>query len=392
MINLQNPTKKIVVLGCQYTLSIEELKRFKLLIPLIKDWHKLYQILIRTQTALFFYKNILNSNSKNEVPDFFVKNLKEEYIKNCIRNAKKNHDYQKLKAVLTSNSITLIPLKGGYLNQFVYQDSGVRPMSDIDVLIQKSDIEKVKELILTKGWEMKVFLFKSKTLERISKNITHHPYSITTGDTNIELHIGIHNAFRSFNVNINDYWKRSKTIVEKSNQASYLDKTDCLQHLCLHAYSDMISSILKLRNFVDIIEFVKLYRSEIDWKKLYKTSKEYNCLNEISQVLKICVKYFKLKIDHEITGGDETKKISTVAEMSFLNMFSTNLYSQIFFIWYKIKGRLACYYKKTKNAHEIIDLTLGFVFPNPSYINDQYNKQNKSKFIYHSYKLLKLIK
>ena len=391
MSKLQNPYRKIVLLGCQYSISDEDRNEFSSLIPFVKDWHKLYQILTRTQTDLFFYKNILDAHNKNDVPKFFLEDLKKEYIKNCIRNAQKKHDYEKLKAVLTSNGITLIPLKGGYLNQFVYKDSGVRPMSDIDVLMQKSDIEKVKKMMLTKSWQMKVYLFKSKTLERISKNTIHDPYTITTGDTNIELHIGIHNGFQSFNVNINDYWKRSKTIVENTNLATYLDKTDFLQHLCLHAYSDMIGSILKLRDFVDIIAFLKLYSSEVDWKKLYKTSKEYNCLNEIGQVLKICVKYFNIKIDHKITGWGETKNISNVVEMSFLNMFSSNLYSQMFFIKYKIKRRLA-YYKKTKNIREIIDLTLGFVFPNPSYINDQFNKQNKSKFTYHYYKLLKLIK
>lgn len=391
MSNLNNLTKKIIMLGCQYSLSDKHLKEFTSLIPLIKDWQKLYQILTRTQTALFFYKNLLDTNRKNDVPLFFIKKLKKEYVKNCIRNAKKRHDYIILKTALESKGVKIIPLKGIYLNQFVYKDSGVRPMSDIDVLLKKEDIEKVKEIILSIGWDVKVAVYKSRSLEKISKDTHHHLNAITTGITIIEPHLGIHSLLNAYNVNINDYWNRSITVGETTFVSSYLNKTDFLQHLCLHAFSDLKNSVLKLRNFVDIIEFVKKNNNEIDWELLLKTSYKYKCLIEVRHVLKICIKYFNLQIDHEIKAWKEGKDVDFDIERLFLNMIIPNYYSKIIFINYKIKARLACY-KKTKNVKEIIDLTLGFVFPSPVYIYTQFNEQNKSKLTYKYYKLLKLIK
>lgn len=59
---------------------------------------------------------------------------------------------QKCVAVLTPLGIPVIPLKGIWLQQFVYRESGTRRITDVDVLVPRRSYEQARAALLSAGW------------------------------------------------------------------------------------------------------------------------------------------------------------------------------------------------------------------------------------------------
>jgi hypothetical protein len=60
---------------------------------------------------------------------------------------------RELLAALSKANIPVIPLKGIYLAETLYEDGACRPMNDIDLLVPMEELEKAREAIETLGYE-----------------------------------------------------------------------------------------------------------------------------------------------------------------------------------------------------------------------------------------------
>lgn len=63
---------------------------------------------------------------------------------------------QKCVSVLAPLGIPVVPLKGIWLQQFVYRDDTTRSISDVDVLVPQSDYERARRALLQAGWALDV--------------------------------------------------------------------------------------------------------------------------------------------------------------------------------------------------------------------------------------------
>ncbi len=72
-----------------------------------------------------------------------------------LENLIKLSEFQKFNSLFEAHNIPVIPLKGIALTQLIYQESSVRRMGDIDILIKETDLKKIKKLITEMGFKLK---------------------------------------------------------------------------------------------------------------------------------------------------------------------------------------------------------------------------------------------
>jgi len=380
-----------LLLGSRITLNNAEFNDFDQLIKSIDDWAAIFKKAVTLNVASLLYKNCIKSKSRDLIPPNVLDDLKKMYIKTLLRNTKMNAAFKALMQLLTDNQIDFIPLKGAYLNLKVYEDIGLRLMGDIDLLIKQRNIEITKDLMLRNGWKININSYRTKVHEEVDKIVSHHPYILEKNQIIVELHSGIHPTYKSYQVNISDYWTRSHVSTLLNLKSFSLNKTDTLQHLCLHTYNDLLGKKYSLKLFVDITEFLKKFEQEIDWKLIEITCTKYNCVQQVQQTLKICKLYFNAPVDAEFMNHKlQLSNKKADLEKLFLNIFSKNAYAVLFNIVYGQYVKLYIY-REIKGLKSTIIFFRGYIFPSAEFVCERFTKQNRLKTHFRLYRFLKFI-
>ena len=98
------------------------------------------------------YTLLNQTNRLKTTPDFFRARLKEKYEETLFLNFFIKNQTDALLQYCESNRIEVMPLKGVYFAEKVFGHFGARSTSDIDLLIHKEDLEKVKLGIREQGF------------------------------------------------------------------------------------------------------------------------------------------------------------------------------------------------------------------------------------------------
>lgn len=83
------------------------------------------------------------SNDKG-VPSETIKVLEKIYYSNLARNMLLYDELSKVLSAFKTAEIDVIVLKGVFLAEQIYKNIGLRPMSDIDLLVKEKDLQKAK--------------------------------------------------------------------------------------------------------------------------------------------------------------------------------------------------------------------------------------------------------
>lgn len=164
-------------------------------------------------------------------------------------------DLAELLAACHAHNITVMPLKGGLLATTYYVEPGLRPMNDLDLLVQPSDEPRMLALLaelryapLARGW-------KHITLARPE---AHGPVVAYDGEhpdnpRSLDLHIRVAEQFWGIRYDLTaEAWADSAPGELLGSPTQLLRPATLLHHLALHASSDMIARRLRLLQLHDI--------------------------------------------------------------------------------------------------------------------------------------------
>ena len=117
------------------------------------DWQYLLQMASRHKLKPLLYRN-LNSICPEKVPEDILEELKDYFNINVRKNLLMTGELIKILKFLKENNINAIPYKGPVLANLAYGNISLREFGDIDILINKSDVLKTKNIMLNNGYEL----------------------------------------------------------------------------------------------------------------------------------------------------------------------------------------------------------------------------------------------
>lgn len=179
----------------------------------------------------------------------------------------------KLNKLLFENEITFVFLKGIHLVSEYYKDITERPMRDVDILIDKSDLSHVVQLLIKNGYSFEFEIDKSSLDEFIEDSYT-IPVLIGENGVRLEVHFSIENTSSKKECNFCEIFLRDAKINEiGTSRIPVLSSEDLILHLIYHGFKKQgpdvgiifiadIYRVLLSNNYDDLalIEKAKLYK------------------------------------------------------------------------------------------------------------------------------------
>ncbi|OGO29098.1 MAG: hypothetical protein A2Z16_08205 [Chloroflexi bacterium RBG_16_54_18] len=202
--------------------------------------------------------------------------------------------YKQIELVLTSlhaEGIRVIPLKGIYLAEKVYRNIGERPMLDVDLLLERSQMRRSVELMADLGYNPGYpFQVEEECL------VMHHlPGLYKSGTQHLELHWNLAPLTTPFTVPIQQIWEFARPGKIAGTNVLEMSPEDSLLHLCLHAaYLDTFSS--GLRPICDIAWTFQIFREELDWDLLMSHAQSWKAERSLILGLKVAQKMLGIDI------------------------------------------------------------------------------------------------
>jgi len=164
------------------------------------------------------------------------------------------------------NFIEFAFLKGAALANLIYDPPWLRPMRDIDILVEGKNALKAQQLLREIDFSNEDYaagyLFKH-----------HHLPNSTRMQDGFTISLEVHQDALSGDVDASitlDSLASELQSFDFSGKTAYaFGHTDMLKHLCFHTFEP--AEVIKLGSMVDMVRYANHFVSEIDWPELETT-------------------------------------------------------------------------------------------------------------------------
>jgi len=240
-------------------------KRLKILLETGIDWEYLIQTATNHGVMPLLYQT-LSENCAKAVPEMTFTNLQEKFCANVGHNLALTSELLKILELLSAHDIPAIPFKGPVLSAAAYGNLSQRQFSDLDLLVQKCNFQKAKDLLVSQGYR----LATQTPWETIPWE--HHLIS-SDNAYNIDVHQELLPKHFHCNLNFDSLWKclepvtLAGTIVQKF--ASEVE----LLILCLNGAKECWRSLSRICDVAALIHA----NPDLNWDFLIDESTKFGC-------------------------------------------------------------------------------------------------------------------
>lgn len=252
------------------------------------------------------------SRLKLDIPQNAAQSLKTRYLESAVRNMLLLGELGKVLKLFKDNGVQVIVLKGAALLGNVYKNIALRPMSDIDILIHKSDLETAVELISTLGYEDACEDISEDFAEQYRSELT----MIRTGDSpvRIELHWKLLN-FSYGTGDVEHIWETAVPAKIEGFDVPTLSPEYQIVYLSSHlAFHHHLTGLIW---FCDIYEIVRNNGESINWKRVAWIGNATKQLLSVEVVLRYLKDNFGLDISDDVFLTLKTYKIGAFDKLFF---------------------------------------------------------------------------
>jgi len=290
----QETTGKLL-LDCLHCREIDEKLR-------AVDWESLVQFAVRQSVAPLLYHRLKTVYTSVNIPARLKHKLQKAYLASGMQNTCLYSELSKIIKAFQNEKLPVIVLKGAHLAQNVYGDITLRSMSDVDILVRKTDLLKAEEKLLEMGYSSS----RVKEIEVVCAKSQHIPPVTKPGGLSIEIHWTIESPTSPFTIDVDGLWKRAQPAMIAGVEVLVLSPEDFLLHLCLHsAYHHFFE--LGLRSLCDLLETTRYYRNKIDWTQVEHRASQWNAKKPVYLTLHLAKELLAAEVPNKLLNALKPK-------------------------------------------------------------------------------------
>jgi hypothetical protein len=170
-------------------------------------------------------------SQRGDAPEDVQAQLRSEAISSLARNLRQVFGLKKAAAAFDRSGIPWLCIKGPVIASTLYLDPGLRPFSDIDVVIRLSDFERAYAALIADGFQPDYEMAPEWQRLRFQEQSQAALY----GEGNIDLHWELLPSRYSFAQAMSGVWERAERVRVLDVLAETPSPNDTLVFLCLHA-------------------------------------------------------------------------------------------------------------------------------------------------------------
>ena len=208
------------------------------------DWGKAVKLGLNHKILPLLYYGAHNSGIN--IPDEIEESLLVLVTRYLITSEQQLQDLDKIKNLFNKANIKYMPLKGSVLKSY-YPRPELRPMGDIDILIDLDQLDKISECMAAIGY--------------VEEKTSDHEIKWFKGERLIELHKRL---IPSYNVDFYNYfgdgWKLAKPVSEGSNVYE-LSCENAFIYLFTHFAKHYRDAGIGILHLVDLLVFTDRHKN-----------------------------------------------------------------------------------------------------------------------------------
>ena len=244
---------------CRLEFSDENLKKIKSLIALVRDWDYFRKLANSHGVAALVWHNLEKYNLLNGIPEKVASYLRGTLMISLSRNAFNAEVTGEVLRLLNKENIKTVLLKGLALENSVYGNSGLRQMSDVDILINREECIKARNILISNGYES--LPVKSLFHEVIIVYTGKHLPSLIKNGASVEIH---HELFGGKDNKMTKMLYDSSYEVEiKGEKAWFPEPQVFFLYLVKHLYIHEMNNESQLRLYTDLVVLLEKHYDEI---------------------------------------------------------------------------------------------------------------------------------
>ena len=256
-------------------------------------WETVYDFSRQQRVLLVVYDYL--RNHKEIVPDDILLKMKKFYLANVARTIRFEEDLIKIKSIFDNAQIPYMLIKGISLSRILYNDPALRISSDMDVIIQRSDLHKADSELLKHD-----YLCATRNDSRkyqYFRRVTHQwTYSSPHRRNFLELHTKYGPLSRSVTIGNDNIWQRIQHLDLNGNSFSVMSAEDLLLFLVLHNTKELWDDWLQLNDVAALISG----NPDLKADEILDAAEKMHCTKRLLLSLLLLEEVFQSSFLHEI--------------------------------------------------------------------------------------------
>lgn len=359
---------------CRLEFNAEQVRTVRSLAEALAGWTYFSSLANAHGVAALVWHNLEKLQLLPHIPAEVADFLRGALMKSLSRNAFNTESTIEVSRLLYEKNIRTVLLKGMALEIAVYGNSGLRQMSDVDILISRKLCISARNILMSYGYVS--LPVKSVFHKLILINIGKHLPSLIKNGTSIEIH---HELFGNRKNGLTKMLYKTCYKIEIKGQEAYIPQPQLFfLYLIRHLYIHEMNNESQLRLYTDLVVLIEKYRDEII---------NYDLLTYASQADMLEMLACKLEPLRDLWGISFPGWVD-----DFINKWHNpeSLNKFIFFLKSPKDNPSpdkACFYRvrisDIPGFHRKFLFILGDIFPSVSFMKKRYGLTRLWKVIFH---------
>ena len=263
---IPDPTNSLLPLCARPHLPKELVSELARRSALVRDWNELLTLAEEHGVGPLLRSHL--AESAVDIPTQVRRQLLAVYVRHQRCNEVLFGALERILDLLASAHIDVVVLKGPALVHLVYRDPGLRPISDLDLLVAEADALRAQRLLGETGFDIRV------PVSEYQMRRNHHLYAAWQTVDGVPIAVEIHrdglSADRGASMQLSAVQHRLMTFDLPSGRVAHtLEHHDMLWHLCRHLVG--LKHPFRLVWVADIIGYAETFVDELDWDYMRAT-------------------------------------------------------------------------------------------------------------------------
>lgn len=204
---------------------------------------------------------------------------------------------------LEENGIRAIPFKGPTLALRAYGDVGLRQFGDLDILVHRKDILKVKELLMSRGFKSTLALTNAQQAALLRFDCAYN-FDNEQG-VMLDVHWDLVERHFSFDIDVDGLWYRLEPVTISGKRLRTVSAEDLLLILCLHGFTHLWERLGWICDLASLIES----RNDLDWQLVLQTANRRDMRRILLLGLLLAVDLLDARIPAEIRQAADAEAV-----------------------------------------------------------------------------------
>jgi hypothetical protein len=265
-LSARRAARELLLLCTTSNISSENKERILQILAGTVDWKYLFDLAELHGTASLIAHNLMAKDLAGQVSRPCLDKLNQIYNSNLYRNMVISGEQSQILSVFSQRGIANIPLKGTILAEVLFENLALRRVTDIDILINHSDMVQAGSLLEGMGYRQ---LEMQGTWDHPFHDVPY--YKKKKFPLFVELHWDLADR-KLMAVAEQEIWRRAQPMQLQGITTKVLSPEDNLLYLA-HHLSKQETYLLKF--LADIAELLKKYGGVLDWDYIIESARSW---------------------------------------------------------------------------------------------------------------------